>query len=162
MNTLFALLLMFGVGIFGLLPIMFVVLGLGIAAIPGGIAVQMADQGGAKFFRGFGIGITILLQSFIACSYAVFVVSLVRWFAHSYPQIPTWPLWIAAFLQAVMGPFQSFQSGQADKDKGTRDFIDATLPSVMLATVICFFLMVFSPTFLERLFVWIPFFEYNR
>jgi hypothetical protein len=102
----------------------------------------------------FGFILAALGQSYVVGAYAVFVVGLLRWFSTGRPDVPTWPLWIAAFIHSDAAPIYGMKERPEQPTAQHR-----TLGIVSLAATVVFFIAAFAPGALKLIYGWVPLFE---
>lgn len=140
----------------GLVLIAFVILLMGIGGAPGAILYEAGIKSANKGLSSAGFLLTALGQSFVVCAYTVLVVSALRTFATAYPNLPMWPLWIAAFVHATAAP------GKASQERPeVPNAQHPTLGLVGTASFICLLIMIFSPSLLKGIYGWVPYFAAN-
>lgn len=126
----------------------------------GGAPGALLFEAGRKAHNGFlllaGFALTAIGQAFIVCGYSVFVVSALRAFSHLHPEVPTWPLWIAAFFHS--GAVPTYAMKERPEVPGSQHM---TLGIVGTAAFICFVIVAFAPNLLGWIYGWIPFFDSN-
>lgn len=158
MNTLCALVIMVAsiTPPIGWFVIAIVMLLMGWGGAPGGILyeVGLKNQNGIVMFLGFIM--TALGQAFVICAYTILVVSALRAFSESAPNVPTWPLWISAFLHSGIVPAFAMKEKPA-----TPSSQHMTLGIVASISLTCFLIMAFAPQWLSKFFAWVPFFQSN-
>ena len=138
----------------GMIGIAVAMIAMGLGGAPGAIiyaAGQKNDNGAAK---AIGFLVCALGQTFIVGAYAAFVVGLLWWFASSKPDIPTWPLWIAAFFHAVAVPSYGMKE---QPEEPTAQHLSLGLVSTL--SLILFFLIVFLPDAMSVIYGWVPFYK---
>ena len=156
MNTILSLLILFISLTFGLGFIAIIMLIMGLFGAPGGILFELGrkSHNGVLSFSGFIL--TLFGQAFVICSYIVFVVSALRAVSAAIPNMPTWPLWIAAFFHSNAVP--SFAMKEKPEIPSSQPM---TLGFVAFISFICFLTMVYVPQWLLPIYSWIPFFQSN-
>lgn len=151
MNTLLALLIMVAALTVGLGAIALVMLTMGLAGAPGAIMFAAGQKTKNSFLSNGGLIVAAIGQSYIVGAYAVFVVSLLRWFTEGRPDFPTWPLWIAAFFHSGAAP----EYGMKERpDNPTAQH--HTLGIVALLATVVFFVAAFAPNSLSPFYGWVP------
>ena len=154
MNTVTALLLMLAAFTVGLLPIAVVILVMGFGGAPGAMLFAAGEKSDNSVLRVCGFMLAALGQLIVVGAYAVLVVALVRWISIVRPEIPTWSLWIAAFFHSGAAPMYAM------KEKPERPTAQHhTLVYVELGATVVFFLAVFAPALLARVYWWVPLFD---
>jgi hypothetical protein len=153
-NVLLALLIMFMAFSVGLIAVAIVIPIMGLAGAPGALLYAAGQRAQQTALRGLGLLVAALGQSFVVGVYAVLVVGLVRWFATGRPDMPTWPLWIAAFFQSGAAPTYAMKEKPEVPTAQHR-----TLGVVALTATIVFFLSALSPTALRSVYGWVPLFD---
>ncbi|NQT35110.1 hypothetical protein HQ587_07970 [bacterium] len=130
---------------------------MGLAGAPGAIIFQAGIKTKRVLFLAFGFIFTALGQSYVVGAYSVFVVSLLRIFSATRPDVPTWPLWIAAFFHSVAAPTYGMKEKPEEPTAQ-----HSTLGIVSLAATIVFIISAFAPSVLVPVYGWIPFFERTK
>lgn len=154
MKTIFAVAIVCMAFTIGLFPIAIVLLVMGLAGAPGAMLYIAGQKTQNTLLRGGGFILAALGQSYVVGAYAVLVVGVLRWFSTIRPDVPTWPLWLAAYLHSTAVPAY-----------GTRERPDEptaqhhTLGIVALAATVIFFVVTFTPGALKSLYGWVPFFS---
>lgn len=156
MDTLFALLIMVVAFTLGLVPIAVVIILMGLAGAPGAIMFDLGRKSNQMLTTIVGFALSALGQAFIVGAYAVFVVGLLRWFAEVRPDIPTWPLWIAAFFHSGAVPVYGMKE-QPDEPTAQHH----SLGLVGFAATVVFLVVAFAPDSLQTVYGWVPFFSAN-
>lgn len=154
MNTLLALLILFGMLTFGLIAVAGVMMVMGLAGMPGALIGFAGDRAKSSILASFGFLVTALGQSFVVGAYIVFIVSLLRWFAEGRPDVPTWPLWIAAFIHSEAAP--AYGMKERPQVVTTQH---SSLGLVSLIATVIFFITAFSPATLSPIYKWVPFYS---
>lgn len=152
MKTILALLLMIGALTAGLIVIAAVILVMAFAGAPGAIIYAKTRLSAA---RTAGLILAAVGQSFVVGAYAVFVVAIVRWFGAARPDIPLWPLWIAALIHSAAAPTYAMKEVSEEPTAQHE-----TLGLAALAGTGTFLLAVFSPLLLSFLYGWVPLFGF--
>jgi hypothetical protein len=156
MSTIFALVIMFACFTFGLALIGLVVLVMGVGGLPGALIFEAGRKSSNKALLLLGVAATAVGQSYIVCAYSAFVVSALRAFSGAYEQVPTWPLWIAAFFHSCA------PTAYAKKERfGVPTSQNLALGIAGFAAFVCFVVMVVNPAPLHGVFGWVPFFAAN-
>ena len=151
---LLALLIMFMAFTVGLIAVAIVIPVMGLAGAPGALLYAAGQRAQRSALRIVGLLVAALGQSFVVGAYAVLLVGLVRWFAAGRPDMPTWPLWIAAFFQSGAAPTYAMKERPDEPTAQHR-----TLGVVALAATIIFFLGALSPAPLRSVYGWVPLFD---
>lgn len=154
MNTLFAVLIMFMACTMGLIAVAIVMLVMGFAGAPGAMLFAAGQRTQSAFLRVCGLVVAALGQSYVVGAYAVFVVGLLRWFSSGRPDLPTWPLWVAAFFHAGAVPTYAMKERPEEPAAQHR-----TLGIVALVGTVVFFVAAFGPWALKSVYGWVPFFD---
>ena len=154
MNTLFALLIMFMACTMGLIAVAIVMVVMGFAGAPGAMLFAAGQKAQNALLRMCGLILSALGQSYVVGAYAVFVVGLVRWFSTGRPDVPTWPLWIAAFFHSGAVPTYGMKERPEEPTAQHR-----TLGIVALAATVVFYSAVFTPGTLKSIYGWVPLFD---
>jgi hypothetical protein len=154
MKTLLALLILFTACTMGLVAVAIVMVVMGVAGAPGAMLFAAGQKAKSASLRVFGFILAALGQSYVAGAYAVFVVGLLRWFSNERPDLPTWPLWIAAFIHSDAAPIYGMKERPEQPTAQHR-----TLGIVSLATTVVFFIAAFAPGALQLVYGWVPLFE---
>ena len=156
MNTILSLLILFSSFTFGLGLIAIIMLLMGLCGAPGAIFFELGRKAQNGALTILGLILTAFGQSFVICSYAVFVVSALRAVSVAMHDIPTWPLWIAAFFHSNAVPVYAMKERP---EVPTSQHM--TLGFVSFVSFVCFLIMAFAPQCLDPIFSWIPFFQSN-
>ena len=156
MNTILSLLILFSSFTFGLGLIAIIMLLMGLCGAPGAILFESGRNARNGTLTFLGLILTAFGQAFVICSYAVFVVSALRAVSVAIHDIPTWPLWIAAFFHSSAVPVYAMKERP---EVPTAQHM--TLGFVSFISFICFLIMAFAPQCLYPIFSWIPFFQSN-
>lgn len=140
----------------GLAVIAILMLLMGFGGAPGGFLFEIGrkSQNGILTFAGFIL--TALGQAFVVCAYTVFVISALRSLSGAAPELPTWPLWIAAFFHS--GAVPTFAMKERPEVPSSQHM---TLGIVSSISFVCFLVMAFAPQWLSPVFSWVPFFQSN-
>jgi hypothetical protein len=138
----------------GLIAVAIVMVIMGLAGAPGAMLFAAGQKAQSASVRVFGFILAALGQSYVVGAYAVFVVGLLRWFSAGRPDVPTWPLWIAAFFHSGAVPAYGMKERPEQPTAQHR-----TLGIVSLAGVAVFFIAAFAPASLKPVYGWVPFFE---
>jgi hypothetical protein len=155
MKTLFALLIMFVACTMGLIAVAIVMVIMGFAGAPGAMLFAVGQKRKSALLGVFGLILAALGQSYVAGAYAVFVVGLLRWFSTGRPDVPTWPLWIAAFIHSGAAPTYGMKERPEQPTAQHR-----TLGIVSLAATVVFLIAAFAPPgSLRLIYGWVPLFE---
>lgn len=154
MKTLLALMIMFMACSIGLISVALVMIIMGVAGAPGAILFAAGQKFKNGFLRILGLLIAALGQSYIVGAYTVFVVGLLRWFSEGWPEVPTWPLWIAAFFHSGAAP--SYGMKERPEEPAAQHL---TLGVVALTASVIFFVAAFAPQALAALYGWVPYFD---
>ena len=154
MNTLLALLIMFMAFTMGLIAVGIVMFVMGFAGAPGAMLFAAGQKARSALLRVCGLILAALGQSYVVGAYAVFVVGLLRWFSTGRPDVPTWPLWIAAFFHSGAVPFYGMKERP---EEPTAQHL--TLGIVELAATVVFFIVAFAPGALKSIYGWVPLFD---
>lgn len=153
METLFALLIMFAAFTVGLAGIAIVMMIMGLTGAPGAMLFEIGRKTSNAFLSVTGFILTAIGQTYIVGAYIVLVVALLQLFALARPDVPTWPLWIAAFFHSGAVPVYGM------KEKPTEPTAQHyTLGIVALLAAVIFFVAVFVPAILRPLYGWVPYF----
>ena len=150
MKTLFALLIMFMACTIGLISIGIMIFVMGFAGAPGSMLYVVGEKTKRSALRIGGLILAAIGQSYVVGAYAVFVVGLLRWFSASRPDLPVWPLWIAAFIHSGAIPFYAIKERP---EKPTASHL--TLGLVVLAAEIFFFTAILAPQTLKPIYGWV-------
>jgi len=154
-DLLLALVIMFMAFTVGLIVLALVIPIMGLAGAPGAL-LYVAGQGAQRVtLKVVGLFVSALGQTFIVGAYAVFVVSFLRWFAAGRPDMPTWPLWLAAFFHSGAAPAYAMKE-RPEKPTAQHH----TLGIVALAATVIFLLSAFSPASLRNVYGWVPLFDH--
>ena len=156
MNLLFALLILLLACTVGLLPIAIVIGIMGLAGAPGAFLFAAGQKVQNIALRLVGLAVAAFGQAFVVGAYAVLVVGLLRWFAADRPQVPTWPLWIAAFFHSGAAPTYAMKERPEEPTAQHQ-----TLGIVALAGTVIFVLSAFSPNSLRSVYGWVPLFDHT-
>ena len=151
MKTLLALLIMFMACTIGLIAVAIVMVSMGLAGAPGAILFAAGRKAQSALLRVCGLILAALGQSYVVGAYAVFVVGLLRWFSTGRPDVPTWPLWIAAFFHSGAVPTYGMKERP---EEPTAQHL--TLGIVALAATVVFFIAAFAPEALKSIYGWVP------
>jgi hypothetical protein len=154
MKTLLALLIMFMACTMGLIAVAIVMVVMGFAGAPGAMLFAAGKKAKSALLEVFGLILAALGQSYVVGAYAVFVVGLLRWFSTGRPDVPTWPLWIAAFIHSGAAPAYGMKERSEQPTAQHR-----TLGIVSLAATVVFFIAAFAPGVLKLIYGWVPLFE---
>ena len=117
MNTIIALFIAFiacGVGTIG---IGFSVLILGLIGLPGAYIYFAGRKIGNTPMKVIGFGLSTVGQTYAQCAYIVFVIGLLHFISSGKPEMPTWPLWLAAFFHSGVGPARVMTIQENAKNK---------------------------------------------
>jgi len=139
---------------FGLMVIAIVMVIMGLAGAPGALIFEAGKKTKNVLLSVLGFVLSALGQSYVVGAYAVFVVSLLRWFSEARPNIPTWPLWIAAFFHSLAAP--EYAKRERAKEPTAQHY---SLGIVVLLSIVFFFIMVFAPNTLNPIYGWVPFYQ---
>ena len=140
----------------GLALIAIVMLLMGFGGAPGGIIFELGRKAQNSILIFLGFILTAVGQAFVICAYTVFLVSALRAFSGSAPQIPTWPLWIAVIFHS--GAVPTYAMKERPEIPSSQHM---TLGIVSLISFVCFLIMVFAPKWLAPIYSWVPFFQSN-
>ncbi len=154
MKTLLALFIMFMACTMGLITVAIVMVVMGFAGAPGAILFAAGQKAQNVLLRMCGLILAALGQSYVVGAYAVFVVGLLRWFSTGRPDVPTWPLWIAAFFHS--GAVPTYGMKEKPEEPAAQHL---TLGIVALAATVVFFVAAFAPVALQSIYGWVPFFD---
>ena len=143
----------FTIGMFVMAIVMLV---MGFGGAPGGILFEVGRKSQNQLLMSAGFILTALGQAFVICSYTVFVVSVLRAISAAAPDLPTWPLWIAAFFHSEAVPTFAMKERPAEPSAQ-----HMTLGIVSSISFVCFLVMAFAPQWLSSVFGWVPFFQNN-
>lgn len=154
MKTIYTIFVMFVACAVGL-PIFKVMMHvMGAAGSPGAIIHAEGRKRSNYKLRRLGLIITTIGQAFVVGSYAVLAVVVLRWYLHLRPDLPTWPLWLAAAFHALGITIEALEHKPS---KPTAQH-DTVVPVSMIGFAI-FIVAIFFPIILMPLFGWIPRFE---
>ncbi len=154
MKTVLALLIMFLACTIGLIAVAIMMFVMGFAGAPGAMIFVVGQKVQNALLRVCGLILAALGQSYVVGAYAVFVVGLLRWFSTCRPDLPVWPLWIAAFFHSGAVPLY----GMKEKpEKPTASSL--TLGIVALMAEVVFLIVAFAPWVLKSLYGWVPYFD---
>ena len=154
MKTLHALLIMFMAFTMGLIAIGIVMMIMGLAGAPGAMLFAAGQKTKNVLLTACGFIVAALGQSYVVGGYAVFVVSLLRWFSEGRPNLPTWPLWIAAFFHSVAAP--TYAMKERPKEPTAQHH---TLGLVELLATAVFLTVAFAPNTLKPIYGWVPLYD---
>jgi hypothetical protein len=126
---------------------------MGLGGAPGAAIYAMAQKSENSAAKSIGFLLCALGQTFVVGAYAAFLVGLLWWFTFSNPDIPTWPLWIAAFFHAVAVPTYGMKE---QPEEPTAQHLSLGLVSTL--SFILFFLIVFLPKAMSLIYGWVPFY----
>ncbi|MGD0948805.1 MAG: hypothetical protein ABSA52_15440, partial [Candidatus Binatia bacterium] len=154
MNTLLALLIMFMACTMGLIAIAIVMMIMGLAGAPGAMVFATGQKTRNVVLTACGFIIAALGQSYVVGACTVFLVSLLRRFSESRPDIPTWPLWIAAFIHS--GAVPTYGMLERPEEPTAQHH---TLGLVALLATAVFFIVVFVPNTLKPIYGWLPLYD---
>lgn len=155
MNVLLALLIMFMAFTVGLIAVAIVITIMGLAGAPGALLFEAGQKAQNVILRVAGLAVAALGQSFVVGAYAVLVVGLLHWFSAGRLDVPTWPLWIAAFFHSGAAPTYAMKERPEEPTAQHQ-----TLGIVALAASLIFFLSAFWPTSLRGVYGWVPLFDH--
>ena len=155
MNTILAILIAFMACLFGLIAVAAGMLCMGLFGAPGAILYEIGKKKDQAPLRTAGILVAGLGQAFVVGAYCVLAVSLLHWLIAIKPSLPAWPLWFAAVFHTCAIPANALKETEAAK---TAQYI--ALPFASLAAIVTFILTITSPSVLEPVFGWIPWFDY--
>ena len=125
---------------------------MGAAGAPGAVLFSLGQRTQNALLRQLGLIVAALGQSYVVGGYAVFVVGLLRWFSQGQPDVPTWPLWIAAFFHSGAAPLYGMK--ERPEEPTAQHY---TLGVVTLLSEAVFLVAVFAPGALFALYGWVPF-----
>lgn len=154
MKTLFALLIMIMACTMGLIVVAIVMVIMGFAGAPGAGLFAAGQKAQNTLLRLCGLILAALGQSYVVGAYVVFVVGLLRWFSTGRPDVPTWPLWIAAFFHS--GAVPTYGMKERPEEPTAQHY---TLGIVALVATGVFFIAAFAPGALKSIYGWVPFFD---
>jgi hypothetical protein len=154
MKTLLALLIMFTACTMGLIAIAIVMMIMGLAGAPGAMLFAAGQKTRNVFLTACGFIVAALGQSYVVGAYTVFVVGLLRWFSEGRPDVPTWPLWIAAFFHSGAAPTYGMKERPEEPTAQHH-----TLGLVQLLATAVFFIVAFAPNTLKPIYGWVPLFD---
>jgi|GEM_PF-1362712 len=154
MNTAFSLLIMFMAFSIGLIGIAVAILVMGLAGAPGALIFDTGRTAGNRSLLRLGLVLAAVGQSYEAGAYAVFVVAVLRAFSVANPEVPTWPLWIAAFFHSDAGVVYAMK--ERPEQPTAQHY---SLPFVSLASFVIFLLAVLVPSWLAPFYQWVPNFD---
>lgn len=157
MATLLSLLIMVMAFTMGMLLIAIVILVMGFGGMPGALLHHKGKSSYNGFLIFSGYVFTALGQSYVVGAYSVFAVSLLRWFTEGHPDLPTWPLWIAAFYHS--GTPASLAMKENPEEPTAQH---STLGFVSLISILVFILIAFSPNTLKPVYGWVPYYQHNN
>lgn len=154
MNTIISLGIMIAAMTIGSFAIAIIILVMGLAGAPGALLYELGRKNNSSFLIILGLLLAGVGQAFIICAYTVFVVSIMRFYLEGHPNIPSWPLWIAAFFQSMAAPSHALKDRSAEN---TAQYM--TLGCVGFAALIVFAFLVFVPESVKSIYFWVPFYE---
>lgn len=154
MNTIHALLLLFGACTVGMIGIAIAMVAMGLGGAPGAIIYAVGQKNESGAAKTVGFLVCTLGQTFVVGAYAAFVVGLLWWATSSMPDIPAWPLWIAAFFHSVAVP--TYGMKEQPEEPAAQHL---SLGLVSMLSFILFFLIVFLPDAMSAIYGWVPFYK---
>lgn len=157
MDTLYSLLIMFVACSAGMALMAVVMLVMGFGGMPGALLHLKGVSSRNGFLVMSGYALCALGQSYVVGAYAVFAVSLLRWFTEGHPDLPTWPLWFAAFYHGNAVPVLALKENPEEPTAQHH-----TLGIVGLISILVFLLIVFSPNTLKPVYGWVPYYQHNN
>ena len=139
----------------GLLAIAIVILIMGFAGAPGALLFEIGKKMQNSFLCVSGFILAAFGQAYVVGAYAAFMVALLYRFSAAMPDVPTWPLWIVAFVHSGAAPTYAM------KERAERPTAQHyTLGIVATAAMLIFFTAVFAPESLIAPYRWVPYFEW--
>jgi hypothetical protein len=120
-------------------------------AAAGSFVFDLGRRVGSRHILKVGYYLAAAGQIFVNGAYIVFVTSAVCTFKVRYPGIPSWPLWLAAFIHSFATPLHAM-----NRRRLVTQAQYASLRLVCLGSLVCFLLMVVTPASLHGLFGWVP------
>jgi hypothetical protein len=154
MKTLLALLLLFMACSMGLIAVAIVMVVMGAAGAPGAMLFKIGQTAKNSFLQIGGLILAALGQWYVVGAYTVFIIGLLRWFSEIRPEVPTWPLWIAAFIHSGAAP--TYGMKETPEEPAAQHL---TLGIVAAAATVTFFVVAFAPQMLSPLYGWVPYFD---
>ncbi|MHB1458128.1 MAG: hypothetical protein ACYC0V_14560 [Armatimonadota bacterium] len=160
MNLLRALFILLAALTIGLIGILFEMTLIRLIAIPGNLLIKLGRKIETIYIIVLGSILTVLGQLYIVGIYAISVVALLDYYIKIKPEIPTWPLWIAAYIHCILVPHYGLK--KVIQDIYNKQFYfpaeDISLIIVAVFTQVLFFIVVFNHTILRPFYGWIPHF----
>ncbi len=154
MKTLLALLIMFMACTMGLIAIAIVMMIMGLAGAPGAMLFAAGQKTKNAILTACGFIVAALGQLYVVGAYTVYVVGLLRWFSEGRPDVPTWPLWIAAFFHSGAAPAYGMKERPEEPTAQHH-----TLGLVALLATAVFFIVAFAPNTLKPVYGWVPLYD---
>jgi hypothetical protein len=151
MSTAHSLLLMVAACIIGLPIFKVMVHIMGIGGSVGALVYRSGERNRIYIIRNIGLALTAIGQSFVVGGYSVGVVILVRWYSGMRPDLPTWPLWVAAIFHALGTPVEALE-----RKPQTITVQHRTLVITSMIGVGIFLLAIFKPSLTDWVFGWLP------
>ena len=154
-----ALFIMLGALTIGLIGIFIEIALMRFIAMPGDLLVKLGRKLDALLISILGSILTVIGQLYIVGAYSICVVALLHYTVKIRPDIPTWPLWIAAYIHCVAAPNYGLKSIYIDLKERQFEWSKESLTLIVaIFTQVLFFVVVYNHAILRPFYGWIPYF----